>query len=237
MNKERRLDILREEWQSCERCGLCQTRKNVVMGDGNPDAKLMIIGEAPGAEEDTSGRPFVGESGEILDTFLKASYLKRSRDVYITNTVACRPFTDEVDLRTGKEYKENRPPSTAEKLACRTRLIEEIYTVDPFLIIALGKTPAQALLGRTQIVTKMRGNVYTLHLAGRHVEIRYPVLVMFHPSYLLRNLDYHSPDGVWHQTGRDFKLATEIIDYINSRYYGIEKEKHEDSEEEDDPNE
>jgi len=231
VNKEQRLAELQNRWSNCTRCGLCKSRRYVVFGEGNPNANILIVGEGPGAEEDSSGRPFVGEAGKALNTFLRAVCLRRNEDVYITNTVACRPFTEEINEETGKTFKENRPPSTEERAACKERLLDTIYIIDPFLIIALGKVPVQTLLGKTNVISKMRGKVFTMHLPGKHVEIRYPVLAMYHPAFLLRNLNYSDPEGVWYQTGRDFKLATEIVDHIDLKYFGKVRKRNEEIEE------
>lgn len=225
MNKEERLGELHAEWDGCTRCGLCRSRKNVVFGEGNPNAKLLIIGGAPGAEEDEEGKPYVGEAGKVLNTFLNASCIDRRRDVYITDTVACRPFTDTKDLASGRTFRENRPPSKDERLMCKERVLKMIYIIDPLLIIALGKTALQMLLGKTNVITKMRGNMYTLHLAGVHTEIRYPVLAMYDPASLARSYDYTTPEGVWLQTGKDFKMATEVLDYIDGKYYGTRRDR------------
>lgn len=225
MNKAKQLSILRDAWINCTRCGLCKTRKNVVFGEGNPDAKVVILGEAPGAEEDRSGVPFVGEAGTILDTFLRASNMPRD-NVYILNVVGCRPTIENIDDASGRAFITNRAPTKEEKLACRERLLQTIYTIDPFLIIALGQTALGALLGRTYIMAKMRGHVYTMHMPGKVAqEIRYPVLAMYHPAFLARNLDYSNPEGVWYQTGRDFKMAREALSYINLKVFGIEEEQ------------
>ena len=225
MDKASRLSALHAEWQDCKRCGLCETRQNVVFGEGNPDARLMIVGEAPGAEEDKEGKPFIGEAGRVLNTFLRAAAINREEDVFITNTIACRPTRDATDPKTGKTFKENRVPSKEERACCKERLLETIYIIDPFLILALGKTALQSLLGKVNVITKMRGNVYTLHLQGRQTEVRYPVLAMYHPAFLARSFDYSNPEGVWFQTGKDFKMATQVVDYINSKYYGIERNR------------
>lgn len=224
MNKAKRLGLLREEWLNCERCGLCKTRTQVVFGEGDPEAKLVILGEAPGAEEDRTGRPFMGEAGKILDTFLRASNIVRE-NVFILNVLGCRPTAENIDDDTGKTFITNRAPSKEERAACRERLLETIYTIDPFLIVALGQTALGALLGRTYTMAKMRGNLYTMHFPGKLVEeIRYPVLAMYHPAFLARNLDYSNPEGVWFQTARDFKVAKGVLSHIDLQYFGIKEE-------------
>lgn len=231
MNKELRLNVLKEDWINCGRCSLCETRKNVVFGEGNPNAKIVIVGEAPGPEEDKTGRPFIGETGKILNTFLRAAQLSRSEDVYLINTIGCRPTVTNTNDESGESVTENREPSKEERVACKQRVLDTIYLIDPYLIIALGKTALQTLLGRVNVITKMRGNIYTMHMAGKQIgEIRYPVLAMYHPSFLARNHDYSNPEGVWFQTGRDFKLATEVIDYIDLKYNGTERKRYDQTE-------
>jgi DNA polymerase len=232
VNKGKQLAILRDDWLECGRCGLCERRKHVVFGEGNPSAKILIVGEAPGPEEDKSGRPFMGETGKILDTFLRAARLDRREDVYITNVVGCRPTVSNLNDATGESVVENRTPSTEERNACKQRVLDTIYAVDPLLIVGLGKTALQTLLGKTNVIAKMRGNVYTMHMPGKRVaDLRYPVLAMFHPSFLARNFEYTNPEGVWYQTGRDFKLLTEVIDYIDLKYYGIARRRYDQPEE------
>ncbi len=218
MNKARSLGVLRDNWINCTRCGLCNTRKNMVFGEGNMDAKVVILGEAPGAEEDREGRPFVGESGQILDVFLSETKLPRE-EVFILNSVGCRPTVKNIDDKTGDSYIANRAPSKEEKAACKERVLQTIYTIDPYIIVALGQVALGTLLGRTYQLAKMRGKVYTMHMKGRMVdEIRYPVFAMYHPAFLARNLDYSNPEGVWYQTGSDFKMVGEAIKYIDTKY-------------------
>ena len=225
MNKLDLLSRLRVQWKDCTKCGLCAGATNAVFGEGNPDAKIVFVGEAPGAEEDKSGRPFVGEAGQVLNTFLEAAGLNRTEDVYITNTVLGRPTVESLDPKTKMTYTENRVPSTAERNACRPRLLEELYIVDPYVIVTLGKSAVQSLLGKANSITAMRGNVYTLHMQGRHTEVRYAVLAMYHPAFLARSIDYVSKDGVWQQTSQDFALLTDTIDHLNRTYHGVDKDR------------
>lgn len=146
---------------SCTACGLCRTRVNTVPGEGPPDAAIMLIGEAPGSDEDRSGMPFVGRAGRILDAALHEAGIDRSR-VFITNVVKCRP-------------PENRRPARQEIDACMPFLRAQIEAVAPERICLLGNVPAQAVLGR-QGVTSLHGQVFD----GRF-------LITFHPAAVLRN--------------------------------------------------
>lgn len=223
--KEALLANLREDWIDCQRCELCQTRTNVVFGAGNPNADVLIVGEAPGAEEDETGEPFVGDSGDVLNDHIQAVGWDRERDLYITNTAACRP-TQEVRGEDGKNRIENRPPSKPEREACRRRLLETIYIVDPLLIIAVGKVPAAALLGKVSTVDNMHGKLYAATIEGRHVPIRYTVMPVYHTAFLLRTFDRRA-DGAWGKSARDFVLACKIVDHLRSAYYGIEVNREE----------
>ena len=218
-----------EEWGHCERCPLHETRTNLVFGEGNPDADLMIIGQGPGEEEDASGRIFVGQEGQVLDQFLEAPNveLDRQEDIYLTNLVCCRPFTENQKLRRGQmvTIRENRAPSTPEREACWDRLYETIYRVDPYLIITMGKTALSALLGGTKSITAMRGRMATFTMKGRETDIRYPVLPTFLLSHLLRNRDT-GPEGPWAQVGSDFVEARMVLDYLREVYQGITPEEH-----------
>jgi len=223
--KAAQLATLREDWIDCQRCELAQTRANVVFGSGNPNADVLIVGEAPGAEEDASGEPFVGESGAVLQQLITAIGWDRENDLYITNVAACRP-TQEVRGEDGKLRIENRPPSKPEREACRPRLLETIYIVDPLLIIAVGKVPAQALLGKATVMENMRGRLYALTLQGRHVPIKYTVMPVYHTAFLLRTFDKRS-EGVWGKSAKDFVLACKIVDHLRLAYYGIESNREE----------
>jgi len=221
MNRPKALQVLREEWINCQRCGLAETRNLVVFGEGNPEADILIVGETPGAHEDRTGMPFVGPAGDILAKFLDLARLDPARDIFVTNVVACRP-TAKVPDDEGILHIENRKPSKAEKEGCRDRLMETIYIVDPLLIITLGGLATQALCGKVgSSITKTRGIMQTFHLQGRHTEIRYPVLPMLHPIHLDRTVNY-SEDGDWIKTAQDFALACDVIDHLRKIYRGID---------------
>lgn len=149
----------------CVRCDLAKTRTNTVFGIGSPDADWLIVGEAPGAEEDRRGEPFVGRAGHLLDEMLRA--IGQSRDsVFIANILKCRP-------------PNNRDPKPAEAAACRAYLERQIELVRPRIILAVGKIAAQNLLGCDDPVGRMRGRPHDL--GG------IPLVVTYHPAYLLRS--------------------------------------------------
>jgi DNA polymerase len=158
---------LREAVRGCTLCGLHETRTQTVFGVGSQSAELMIVGEAPGAEEDRRGEPFVGRAGRLLDEMLLALGLRRE-DVFIANILKCRP-------------PNNRDPAPAEAAACRGYLDRQIALVGPKLILAVGRVAAQHLLGTDAPVGRLRGQPHTLAAVGL------PVVVTYHPAYLLRS--------------------------------------------------
>jgi DNA polymerase len=157
---------LRQAVATCVRCPLHAGRTQTVFGVGNPTADWMVIGEAPGAEEDRRGEPFVGRAGKLLDEMLRAVGLDRS-SVFIANILKCRP-------------PNNRDPAAAEAAACRGYLERQIELVRPRLILAVGRIAAQQLLHSEEPVGRLRGRVHTLDEPG------VPVVVTYHPAYLLR---------------------------------------------------
>jgi uracil-DNA glycosylase len=157
---------------ACRKCQIGYERRNNVYGEGDPCAKLMIIGEGPGETEDALGRPFVGRAGELLDRMIAAIGLARE-DVYICNTVKCRPTTQ------GPRGPLNRAPTPLEMANCRPYLDEQIELIRPRVMLALGAPAAKSFLGRDFQITKMRGRWYE----GPH---GIPLMVTFHPAYLLR---------------------------------------------------
>ncbi|MFO7628712.1 MAG: uracil-DNA glycosylase [Prochlorococcaceae cyanobacterium] len=155
---------------ACRRCGLAEARQQVVVSRGNPTARLMLIGEGPGAQEDSAGVPFVGRSGQLLDQLLAAAGLNSNVDAYVANVVKCRP-------------PDNRKPTAAELAACRPWLEQQIALVDPALIVLLGASALEGVLGIRGGISQRRGQWHTSEaefLRGRRLM---PVL---HPSYLLR---------------------------------------------------
>lgn len=166
--------IARMNWEQldqavaqCMACPLAQTRKNTVFGVGDRSASWLFIGEGPGAREDEIGEPFVGQAGKLLDSMLQAIRLDRHHDVYIANIVKCRP-------------PNNRNPQTLEAETCRPYLLRQIALIQPKLIIALGKVAASNLLNTHDSLAELRGKIHDF--SG------IPLIVTYHPAYLLRSL-------------------------------------------------
>jgi uracil-DNA glycosylase len=158
---------LKQAVAGCIQCGLHKTRTQTVFGVGDENADWMLIGEAPGAEEDRLGDPFVGQAGRLLDNMLAAIDLHRTKNVYIANVLKCRP-------------PGNRNPQPEEVAKCSPHLLKQIEFVQPKLIVAMGRFAAQTLLNTDSSIAALRGKVY--RYAGR------PLIVTYHPAYLLRNL-------------------------------------------------
>jgi uracil-DNA glycosylase len=160
-------DTFAADVEACTACGLCRTRRRTVPGVGDTRARWLLVGEAPGAEEDARGEPFVGQAGRLLDNMLGALGLARGRDVYIANVLKCRP-------------PNNRTPEPLEAAACRPYLDRQIELLEPGVILALGKSAATTLLGVDATIASLRGRVH------RYRGV--PLVVTYHPAYLLRNL-------------------------------------------------
>ena len=164
-------DGLRQRIAVCRACALCAERKQAVAGVGDENADWLFIGEGPGAEEDARGEPFVGPAGKLLDAMLAAIDLKRGEGVYIANAVKCRPPS-------------NRTPEPAEMAACAPYLKRQITLLQPRLIVLLGRAAVHALLGEEGSLASLRGKP----LSYRDGEREIPVVVTYHPAYLLRTL-------------------------------------------------
>ena len=170
----RRARIAALDWEgfdadvaSCTACALCRTRKQAVPGVGDRQAEWLFVGEGPGAEEDEKGEPFVGQAGRLLDSMLAALGMRRGENVYIANVVKCRP-------------PNNRTPTPSEADACRPYLERQIALIRPKLIVALGRSAASLLLGDDASIASLRGR--------RHRYGDTPLVVTYHPAYLLRTL-------------------------------------------------
>jgi DNA polymerase len=164
---------LRAAVEGCTACKLCRGRTQTVFGVGHPRAQWMIVGEAPGEQEDLRGEPFVGKSGQLLDAMLRAIGLTRgeadgARQVYIANTLKCRP-------------PGNRNPEPEELAQCEPFLIRQIELVQPKIIVAMGRFAVQSLLRTDEAIGRLRGRV--------HKYRGVPLIVTYHPAYLLRNLE------------------------------------------------
>jgi DNA polymerase len=190
--KGKALILLREEIDDCKRCKLYLQRTNIVFGEGNPNARLMFIGEAPGREEDLKARPFVGDAGMLLTRLIKKMGFKRS-DVYIANIVKCRPPM-------------NRDPEIDEIETCKQFLYKQIDIIKPEVIMALGRISVGTLLNNMKIkITAIRGNFFDFK--------GIPVMPTFHPAYLIRNpkdkwLTWDDAKKVLKRLGLDKNLNT-----------------------------
>jgi DNA polymerase len=173
---------LRERALACVKCAhLASSRKTVVFGVGSPEAELMFVGEAPGADEDEQGEPFVGRAGELLTKIIQATGLQRS-EVYIANILKCRPNMPE-------QSSGNRKPTPEEMATCIPYLHEQIDLIRPKVLVALGATAVEGLLGKTLGITKLRGNW--------RIYRGIPLMPTYHPAYLLRNQAVSEKRKVW----------------------------------------
>jgi len=171
----------------CTECGLSRTRKRLVFGSGHGNANLMLIGEAPGEEEDKQGKPFVGKAGGLLDKILHAIGFSRE-EIYICNILKCRP-------------PGNRDPQGDEIIKCLPYLLKQVEIIRPRIILALGRVAAQTLLERQDPLSRMRGNIYDFHGV--------PLMVTYHPAALLRNSDYKRP--TWEDVQKLRKMYDELM--------------------------
>ena len=161
------LTSLDEIIKKCKKCNLHKTRRNTVFGEGDPDSNIMIIGEAPGREEDEVGRPFVGRAGKLLNEFLKSINLNRD-SVFIVNTIKCRP-------------PENRNPEASEISACSDYLDQQINIIKPKVLVLLGKIAANRLLGEDMPMSELRLKKFFID------KYDIPIIVFYHPAYILRS--------------------------------------------------
>jgi DNA polymerase len=169
---EERLDEVRAKAIVCPKCRLCETRTNVVFGEGNPNTPMVIIGEGPGAQEDATGRPFVGRAGQLLDEALRENGITR-RHVYICNVLKCR-----ASIIEGESVK-NRPPKLDEITACLPWLQQQLDIIKPLVILSLGAPSANVIIHKDFRMTKERGIWFTSDYA------RFAIAAL-HPSYVLR---------------------------------------------------
>jgi len=231
-----RLTQLRDAWSSCRACQLSEHRKSVVFGYGNVDADLLVLGETPGAQEDEQGAPFVGPAGILLDQYLgqvsddpevvqactainqakeedQVRLAQRRlrelllRKYYFANIVCCRP-------------EGNRDPAPGEIAACRPRLLEQIYTIDPLMILAVGGVALQALLGKKMAITTSRGELFDIEIPGRETTYTIPVFAILHTAYLLRTADF-GVGSIGEKTYYDVLRAHVILDGLRMRHDGI----------------
>ena len=184
---------LKERVKNCQKCGLCETRHNTVFGEGPEiNCKVMIIGEAPGEDEDISGRPFVGKAGQLLTGILENGGGIKRNSVYIANVIKCRP-------------PENRNPNVNEMTSCNEYLEAQLLLLRPQIIVTMGNVPTQWLLKSKHGITKLRGQWFD----WRGIKL----LPMFHPSFLLRN-DSRVPGSPKDLTWKDIRALKAKIDEI-----------------------
>lgn len=200
MMKKECLNIVESKCRSCKGCALAKTRNNVVFSDGNPEtASIVLIGEAPGEMEDMSGTPFVGRAGQLLDEFLAEAGISREDDLYIINTVKCRP-------------PENRVPTDEEKSACEKFLHAQIDIMNPKAILFCGATALKSFWADQKVqISKIRGNWFDVTINNKE----YRAMAIFHPSYLLRNhsMEEGSPRRLMQQDLAEIR-RTVLVDNV-----------------------
>jgi uracil-DNA glycosylase family 4 len=179
--KAAELEKIAEQVEKCCKCGLGSSRTNAVPGEGNPDARIMFVGEAPGADEDAQGRPFVGRAGQLLDKIINACGLKRS-DVFIANILKCRP-------------PDNRDPRADEIISCLPYLQKQIEIIEPEIIVALGAHAARTLLNTTKSIGQLRGQFHEYYAGIGRPPIK--LMATYHTAYLLRNYTPENRRRVW----------------------------------------
>ena len=179
--KAAELEKIAEEVRQCRQCGLGSSRTNAVPGEGHPDARIMFIGEAPGADEDAQGRPFVGRAGQLLDKIINACGLKRS-DVFIGNILKCRP-------------PDNRDPRAEEIISCLPYLQKQIEIIEPEIIVALGAHAAKTLLNTTKPIGQLRGQFHEYYAGIGRAPIK--MMATYHTAYLLRSYTPENRRRVW----------------------------------------
>ncbi len=187
------MDNLKEQLKNCTKCPLHLTRNNVVISDGSINADIMLIGEAPGADEDKTGIPFVGRAGKLLNEFLAKAGIKRENDLYIANTVKCRP-------------PGNRKPTKEEKIACGDNLKKQINMVKPKVIILCGATAMESFIFDKKLtISKARGQVFNYD-EDKNIKL----VPIFHPSYLLRQ--HSNAEGSPRDLMlKDLKMVKELV--------------------------
>ena len=188
------LDLIKEKCLSCQKCALCKTRHNIVFSGGIPNNKLMLIGEAPGYYEDMQGEPFVGKAGQLLDKIFASVGLSRQKDVYICNTLKCRP-------------PDNRDPLPEEKAACREYLDAQIEILKPRIILLCGRVAVESMMNTKTGITRLRGKWYE----GPYFSKMMPI---FHPSYLLRNDSREKGSPKW-LMWQDIQEIKKVYDQMN----------------------
>jgi uracil-DNA glycosylase family 4 len=198
------LEPIRERVRACTKCAhLACSRTQTVFGVGNPNANLMFIGEAPGVDEDQQGEPFVGRAGQLLTRILKAMNFARE-DVYIANILKCRPDTPPGSFG-------NRPPTPTEMQTCRPYLVEQIEIIQPSVLVALGAVAVEGLLGMRGTMRELRGRWHSYN--------GIPLMITYHPAYLLRNQSPSEKRKVWEDMLRVLERLERPISERQRNYF------------------
>jgi uracil-DNA glycosylase family 4 len=234
---------LLDDWHGCEKCELCQTRssESIVFASGNPESKIMIIGEAPGEQEAKTGIPFIGASGQLMNEFiatssddpgiqelgrwfLKGKALTPSDGIYFhEQMLAYRERVFMLSNIVSCRPPDNEKPTPAQQDACWPRLLSLIYLIDPWLIITVGNTPLEKLSRQKLKVTKVHGQIFDCEFTTRFGKTSYPVLPTLHPSYLLRRADWKDPKGEYWATSNDWLSAMRVFDQLRLNHRLISK--------------
>lgn len=193
-SKSERLLKLSESIADCQKCNLCSTRNRMVFGEGDPESPIVLIGEAPGREEDLQGRPFIGKSGRLLEELIHEVFEKSRQELYITNIVKCRPTLD-------FKMEKDRPPTPDELTTCLPHLIEQLKILSPKAVITLGQSATRGLLHNKEGITKIRGHWREFASIA--------LMPTFHPSYVLRNGGKKSK--TCEMMCADFQLVKEFV--------------------------
>src|SRR6266404_4953206 len=203
-NKPELLAPIRERVRGCTKCPhLASSRTQTVFGVGNPDAELMFIGEAPGADEDKQGEPFVGRAGQLLTRIIETMGLARE-EVYIANILKCRPDTSPGSFG-------NRPPTPREMQTCRPYLVEQIDIIRPKVLVALGAVAVEGLLGTRGTMRELRGRWHSYNGT--------PLMITYHPAYLLRNQAPSEKRKVWEDMLQVLECLEQPISEKQQNYF------------------
>ena len=197
IHKNKNYNELVKTCQSCTSCKLSNTRTNVVVGHGPVPCELMIVGEGPGEKEDKEGKPFVGRAGQLLTKILTSVGIDREKDVYITNTVKCRP-------------PKNRNPHKEEIDTCKSYLIRQIQLIKPKVLLCLGSPSLKTILEESLAISKVRGNWYTANVNYMNAPLY--MMPLFHPSYLLRNQSMEEGKPRW-LTWQDIQKVKKVLNF------------------------
>jgi len=194
-SKENQLAEVQFQFEECRLCELNVTRTQLVFGEGNPNSKVVFIGEGPGRDEDLQGKPFVGRSGQLLSEVIFEVFQWNRNHYYITNIVKCRPTID-------RQMIKDRPPEKKEIEACHPILLKQLDIIKPKVIVTVGSSATKALLNTKEGITKLRGNWYDFHGSS--------LMPIFHPSYVLRNGGIRSPQ--YQQMKSDLELVKNFLE-------------------------